>query len=227
METYQTTLTEKNHIAENILELRLIKPQNFDFQAGQFIQVVAPAGDKQVFRSYSISSSPTDDYLELCIKLYDTGIASELFRISNPGDDISFKGPAGRFVVQETGSNLYFVATGVGLAPIMSMIRDELNNKNNTRKLHLIFGVRNEKDIFWTDQLDELQKKYTNFTYSVSLSQPTDAWTGLRGRVTEHLPEDSSTIEAYLCGSMDMIKSVRETLTTRGTDAKNIHFEIF
>lgn len=227
METYQASLIEKKTIADQIIEMRLDKPKNFYFEAGQFIQVMAPAGEKHVFRSYSLSSVPTDEYIELCVKLYDTGIASKLFQISNPGDTLSFKGPAGRFTVQETTKDLYFIATGVGLAPIMGMIRDELSNQKNTRKLHLIFGVRSEKDVFWTDRLKELEERYPNFTYSVTLSQPSEEWVGLHGRVTEHIPEDTSGLQVYLCGSMDMIKAVHELLTIRGTDMKDIHFEIF
>ncbi len=227
MNEFQSNLIEKKYLTEDVLQIRLNKPKNFDFQAGQFIQIIAPQGEKQVFRSYSISSVPKDEYLELCVKLYDTGIASKLFQISNPGDTISFRGPAGRFVVNTSNSDLCFIATGVGLAPIMGMIQDELESKNNKNKLHLIFGVRYEKDIFWADRLEELQKKHTNFSYSTTISRPEDSWTGSRGRVTEHLPTNTSHLHAFLCGNADMVKTVREMLTTRGTDAKNIHFEIF
>ncbi len=227
METYTTRLLSKKYLTKHILELRLEKPQNFEFHAGQFIQVKAPIGDTHIYRSYSISSTPSDEYLELCVKLYDTGVASQLFRMIEPGSELTFKGPAGRFTVEETDSDLYFVATGVGLAPIMGMIEDELSNKKNTQKIHLIFGVRYDTDIFWNDRLKALEKNHSNFTYSVTVSQPHDEWTGLRGRVTEHIPEDTSTIHAYLCGSMDMIKSVRDMLGQRGTDMRTVHFEIF
>ncbi|MBP9732345.1 MAG: FAD-dependent oxidoreductase [Candidatus Magasanikbacteria bacterium] len=227
MNEFQSNLIEKKYLTEDVLQIRLDKPKNFDFQAGQFIQIIAPNGEKQVFRSYSISSTPEDDYLELCVKLYDTGIASKLFQISNPGDIISFRGPVGRFVVNTTDSDLYCIATGVGLAPIMGMIQDELENKKNKHNIHLIFGVRYEKDIFWADRLVELQKKYANFNYSITISRPEETWTGSRGRVTEHLPTDTSHLHAFLCGNADMVKTVREILTTRGTDTQNIHFEIF
>lgn len=227
MNEFQSNLIEKKYLTEDVLQIRLDKPQNFDFQAGQFIQVIAPHGEKYVFRSYSLSSTAKDNYLELCVKLYDTGIASKLFQISNPGDTISFRGPVGRFMVHSTNSNLYFIATGVGLAPIIGMIKDELENKKNKNAIHLIFGVRFEKDIFWVDRLEELQKKYPNFSYSITISRPEETWTGVRGRVTEHLPIDTSDLHAFLCGNADMVKTVREMLTVRGTDTKNIHFEIF
>jgi ferredoxin-NADP reductase len=227
MNEFQSNLIEKKYLTEDVLQIRLDKPQNFDFQAGQFIQIIAPNGEKQVFRSYSISSTPEDNYLELCVKLYDTGIASKLFQISKLGDTISFRGPVGRFVVNTTDSDIYFIATGVGLAPIMGMIQDELESKNNKNKLHLIFGIRYEKDIFWADRLEELQKKYSNFSYSITVSRPEDSWTGNRGRVTEQLPTDASNLHAFLCGNADMVKTVREMLTTRGTNTQNIHFEIF
>jgi ferredoxin-NADP reductase len=227
MQSYTTTLLEKKTIADRIIQLRFFKPKNFDFLAGQFIQVEVPQTDKNVFRSYSLSSAPHEGYIELCVKLYETGLASQLFSKLNNGDPISFKGPAGRFTMSQAQPETFHIATGVGLAPIMGILRDELENKKNPDNVHLIFGVRHETDIFWTQELDELEQKYFNFSYSLTLSQPQDEWKGLRGRVTEHIPENMSNTQAFLCGSADMVKTVREMLIARGTDAKNIHFEIF
>lgn len=227
MELQKTTLLEKREIANEVLEIRLIKPKNFNFLAGQFIQIHIQKEDKKIFRSYSISSKPTDEYIALCIKLYENGVGSELFRNVHPNEEITFKGPMGRFTHNIQNEDLYFIATGVGLAPIMGIIRDELENKKNHNKIHLLFGVRNEKNIFWIDKLDELQKNYPNFTYTLTISQPEDSWTGLRGRVTEHIKENTSNLHAYLCGSAEMVKDVRKMLTIRGTEVNKIHFEIF
>lgn len=227
MELQTTTLLEKKPIADQVIELRFVKPKNFIFTAGQFIQVEVPQPNKSIFRSYSISSTSADKYLELCVKLYEDGLGSNLFQQLKNGDTITFKGPVGRFTHTHQTENSLFVATGVGLAPIFGMIRDELENKKNQNKLHLIFGVRHEKDIFWKNRLDELQKNYSNFTYSLTLSQPEDSWTGLRGRVTEHLPKNTSNMHAFLCGNADMVKTVREMLITQGTEVNKIHFEIF
>ncbi len=227
MESYKTKLLEKKKIADAIIEMRFAKPKNFNFQAGQFIQIEVPQPNKTIFRSYSLSSAPQDEYFELCVKLYETGLASHLFNTLNIGEEISFKGPVGRFVLHSQDAEVHFIATGVGLAPIMGIIRDELLYKKNTHNMHLIFGVRHEKDIFWTTELDQLQQMHPNFTYSLTLSQPDKSWTGLRGRVTEHIPENTSTMDAFLCGSADMVQTVRDILRNRGTDPKHIHFEIF
>jgi len=227
MNEYKTNIISKKELTGNVLEIRLNKPQNFDFSAGQFIQLHANDGAKAVLRSYSLSSTPKDIDIELCVKIYETGVASQLLKKTPEGGEISFRGPAGRFTHDATNEKLLFIATGVGLAPIMGMIRDELENKKNQNNIHLVFGVRYEKDIFWTNRLDELQKKYQNFTYSITLSQPEDSWSGLRGRVTEHLPADTSDLHAFLCGSAEMVKTVREMLMTQGTGVQKIHFEIF
>ncbi len=227
MVMHTTTLIEKKCIGDEMYEIRFAKPKNFAFQAGQFVQIVIPQGENSVFRSYSISSTPQEDYIELCVKLFPDGVGSNYFRSKEIGQEIILKDPAGRFVLDSVPEDVYFIATGTGLGPIMGIIRDELENKKNKNKLHLIFGIRHEKNIFWADRLDELQKNHSNFTYSLTLSQPEDSWTGLRGRVTEHLPADTSNLHAFLCGSADMVKTVREMLTTRGTEVSKIHFEIF
>ena len=135
-------------------------------------------------RSYSIASHPASDEIELCVKLLPGGVGSTFFEQVTPETEIRFIGSRGRFVVGDSAEPLYFVATGAGLAPIMGMIADELINKKNTEPIELLFGVRSEEDIFWTDRLDALQKEYSNFHYRLTLSQPRSAWAGLSGRVS-------------------------------------------
>lgn len=227
MDIFTGVVIEKREIADEMLEIRFTKPNNLNFIAGQFVQIVIPKDDKEVFRSYSISSTPADNYIELCVKLLPDGVGSNYFRSKQVGDQIIFKKPAGRFVLDTNAENIYFIATGAGLGPIMSILTDELKNKKNQQKIQLIFGVRYEKSIFWTDRLDELQKEYPNFSYLLTVSRPEDLWTRLRGRVTEHIPKDTSNLRAFICGSAEMVKDVRAMLITGGTEMQKIHFEIF
>ena len=119
------------------------------------------------------------------------------------------------------------VATGTGIAPVISIIRDQLEKKGNKEKMELVFGVRHEEDVFWQDRLEELSKKYDNFSYKLALSQPKDSWVGYKGRVTEHLPGDAHKMHSYICGQTEVVKSVRNALIEKGTDLKQIHFEVF
>lgn len=227
MQTHTVTLLSKKIIADRMIELQYTRPDDFAFQAGQFIQVMFGNQKIPIFRSYSISSTPTDEYIELCVKLYDNGVGSEFFTQANIGESMTFRGPAGRFVCDSTDQDILFIATGAGLAPIMSMLRNELENKQINNFVHLIFGVRHEKDIFWTDRLQALHQSYPHFTYTLTISRPESTWTGHEGRVTKHLPPHIPEKQSFLCGSADMVKTVRQLLIHNGTPPESVHFEIF
>lgn len=227
LQRYSMYLIFRKSIAEDMFELRFTKPQDFYFVAGQFIQLHIPEGQSYVLRSYSLSSTPHDEYIELCVKILPDGKASKHLLEMAEGSSIVFQGPLGRFTCVDEAQGRYFVATGAGLAPIMGMIRDELSKSGI--EIYLLFGVRSEDDVFWVDRLEELKKKYDFFSYHVTLSQPkpNGGWGGLRGHVTEHLLHHLITHHYYLCGSAPMVKDVRGQLLQNGIQPERIHFEIF
>lgn len=226
---YSATLREKKQLAGETYEFRFEKPEGFYFLAGQFVQFCIPQGEKIILRSYSISSTPSDADLEFCVKFLEGGIASNYLKKMNLGETLEFQGPRGLFVHKEPAQNISLIATGTGIAPVMGVIRDELENKKTETEVRLLFGVRSEEDVFWLDRFEELKNTYPNFVYNVSLSQPKidGSWAGLRGRVTEHILHHLVSHQFYLCGSAPMVKDVRAILLENGVDMKAIHFEIF
>ncbi len=227
MKEFITTLSKKIQLTSDMLELHFTKPDGFEYTAGQFVQIKISDGDQFTYRSYSVASIPTDEHLELCVKLVPNGKGSTLFKDLALGDSITIRGPLGHFVCTEEAKGHFFVATGAGIAPILGMIRHELEQTTNTKDINLLFGVRFEEDVFWLDKLDALTQTFGNFSYRISLSRPTDGWTGLRGRVTEHLKDHPVDHDFYLCGSMDMVKDARALLLSNGVDAKKVRMEIF
>lgn len=228
MDRLETTLLEKKTIANNVLELRFAKPEGFDYTPSQFVQFYIPGEEKETLRSYSLASLPSDEYIEFCVKLLPNGIASEYFKTMPEGATIAFRGPRGRFVTESTTDGHYFVATGAGIAPMMGMFRQLIDEKTD-QPIRLLFGVRDLEDIIWEDRLEAMKASYPLFDYNITLSQPkpTGGWKGLHGRVTEHLLHTLGKERYYLCGSAAMVKDVRSILIENGVEAKAIHFEIF
>jgi ferredoxin-NADP reductase len=218
-------LLTKKTIARDVIELRFTKPEGFLFAPGQFVQCRIPDGDKQVLRSYSISSTPDKEYLELCVKVLPEGKASAFFDALAIGGEAFVSSAKGMFVIKpEHQSKKYFVATGTGLAPIMSMV--EALPHDVTQKNELLFGVRHQADVFWVDRLAQVVKNNPSFTFQLTLSQPDEPFDTLRGRVTEHVFADIAG-EYYICGNVEMVKEVRAILLEKGVPAKALHFEIF
>ncbi|MEK7625163.1 MAG: FAD-dependent oxidoreductase [Patescibacteria group bacterium] len=219
---HKSAFLSRKQIADGVWEFRFEKPAGFEHKAGQFVQFQIPAADDFVLRSYSISSPPAADWLEFCIKLVPGGKASEYLARLNDVDKLNISGPRGLFVCRDVSAPRYFVATGTGIAPLMAMIEDE----SGGGEINLLFGVRHEKDLFWVDRFESARLKNPKFNFQITLSQGSDAWAGLRGRVTEHLKVDPAG-QYYLCGKMEMVKDVRNILLEAGVNTKSIHFEIF
>jgi ferredoxin-NADP reductase len=225
---YSIKLIKKTLLTPDLLELHFEKPDNFAYLAGQFVQFHIHENEKMLLRSFSLSSAPHDPTLEFCIKLLPDGKAARLFSRMELNESITCQGPVGRFTVAEHDRPTTFIATGAGLAPIISIIRDELENKKNQAPLDLLFGVRSATDMFWNERLETLQNKFSNFHHTLTLSRHDENWSGGRGRVTSHMQKfiDTSS-EYFLCGNGEMVKEVRQMLVRAGVDVKKIHFEIF
>ena len=161
------------------------------------------------------------------------GMASTYIANLNPGDQVSFYAPAGEFTikddVQVRECPLVFVATGSGLAPLRSMILDQLRTRETKRPIKLHWGMHSADQLFWLDYFEELHKNYPNFVYDVTLSHPPEGWTLCRGRVTNCLSvhELMDDAEYYLCGSPAMVADAMKVLVERGVPEARMHHEKF
>jgi NAD(P)H-flavin reductase len=212
---------------------RLVDPPALSFAPGQYVTVRVPdsAGDPQT-RAFSIASEPADGgRLVLVAKLLPGGLSSAFFRSLRPGADVLFEAPFGKFALcPERGRPALFVATGTGIAPFRSMIRHLLLTERTTRPMTLLFGVRREEDLFWTEDFEKLARSHPNFRVVSTLSQPSSTWRGRHGRVTAWVAEeisDASPLDVYLCGGRPMIEEVRRRLLERGADPAHVHREEF
>ncbi len=227
MQTFESKIINIKKIAENTISIETEKPTDFNFSAGHFLQFLIPTPENEVLRSYSIASSPQEHTLLFCIKLVKDGVASEYLRNLKNGDILKMKGTFGRFTEEENNNSLFFVATGTGLAPTISIIKDQLKNKGNKNKIHLLLGFRSENNIFWQEELENLEKEYSNFTYMLTLSQPSESWNNMQGRVTLYFNHPSPSYKYFMCGNQGMVSEIRQILLEGGIDNSQIHFEIF
>lgn len=225
-------LKKKQQFTEDVIELVFETPQPFNFLAGQFVTYKIADKMPPCFRAYSISTAPTKDgnIVATCLKVIPGGRGSNWLNKLKIGDKIEFMGPSGKLIFQTPPEKLViFIATGTGITPMKSLIEDELINKGNKQKMHLLFGLRHPKDVFYKEYFENLSKKHPNFTVQYTLSRPEDdGWTGSRGRVTEILENsilDPQNTEVYMCGLKDMINDVTNMLKSKGFEEKYIHDE--
>ncbi len=224
-------LKEKTDLTHDVFQLKFQPLEHIEFLAGQFVTIkITDKEDSPCFRAYSIASAPEEkDFFELCVKIVEDGRGTNWLNSLQTGDKIEFLGPHGKFLYDEqSNKNALFIATGTGIAPLKSMIEDQLA-KGNNKNLQLLFGLRHIKDVFYQDLLEDLGAKYPNFEYKITLSQPeNENWSGETGRVTEILEKtdlDTKNTEVYLCGLKAMIESVTTILKDKGFSDDAINFE--
>ncbi len=199
-----------------------------EFAAGQFFMLEVQDAQGKVNRAYSVASAPgQEDGFSLCVKLIPEGRGSQLFRELQVGARLNFMGPFGHFMLADSPKDIVMVATGTGLAPFVSML-PVLWEGGRAGSVDLYFGVRHEEDLFYVDTLRAWETAHPNFHAHITLSQPSDAWTGLRGRVTDHLKDlNFHRIQVYICGNGDMVKAVKEQMDAAGVPKVDIHLEQF
>jgi NAD(P)H-flavin reductase len=220
------TLARIREVARDTFVYTLELNEPLGFRAGQFVNLAVPDAKPRGERSYSVWSPPDAEHLELCIKLFEGGAASEYLRRSREGDTLQIRGPFGIFTLVEGDEPVIFVATATGLAPFRSMLYDRIT-KADARPFRVYFGVRDEGDLFALEDLAFLKETLPDFDYRVCLSRPAPGWTGFTGRVTHAIAEDYPvpTQHFYLCGNGAMIEEARAMLKERGLDRKRIHIE--
>lgn len=134
--------------------------------------------------------------------------------------------PLGHFILRDTLLSKYFIGTGTGFAPLYCQILHALPRSESP--IHFVFGVREQRDLFYLDTLAELRAGYPHFSYSLYLSRETTPDT-LQGYVTDSLSGDiiAQYQEFYICGSPAMVKSAREILESFEVSKEQIFWEQF
>jgi Na+-transporting NADH:ubiquinone oxidoreductase subunit F len=162
-------------------------------------------------------------------------VSSYIFNLQ-PGDEVTISGPFGEFFMDDSDSEVILIGGGAGMAPLRSHVFDLFIGKKTKRKVSFWYGGRSLKEVFYTDEFEEIARTHDNFTFHLALSDPLpeDNWTGHSGFIhmvlydqylKEHpAPED---VNYYLCGPPVMNQAVFKMLDSLGVEAENIHFDDF
>jgi ferredoxin-NADP reductase len=179
-------------LSASAFEVELERPPVFSFRAGQSIRVFA--GDEG--RDYSVASGPAWGSLRLCIRLVQGGTVSALLAEAPVGSPVDFTGPHGVFTFAPSSRPVVWAATGVGIAPFLSMAMD------GAAGFTLLHGVREGTDLF---HRDELRASASRYVACVSRETVPGCFSG---RVTAwaaaNLP--SAAYDIYLCGNRRMVR---------------------
>ena len=208
----------------------------FEFKAGQFVSMLETRDDgKNITRAYSIASAARGREFDLCLNRVPHGYFSNFLCDLKEGSEVKVHGPHGHFNLREPLHDSIFVATGTGIAPMRGFLQWLFAEPARHAGKHfwLVYGTRYEKDIYYHEEFQQFAAAHPDFRYEVTVSRPTDAWTGRKGYVQAIVGEITQQLTAaernmadvYICGLNNMVAGVRDTLTALGVDPKHIIFE--
>ena len=201
------------------------------FQPGQFVWLSVwstPFALKE--HPFSIASSACrPDRLEFAIKAF--GDFTHRIQDVEPGTVVYVDGPHGSFSPDRHDAAGYvFVAGGIGIAPVLSMLRT-FADRDDRRPLLLVYAVKSMDTMVCRDLLEELGTRLNLTFVPVPESPPAD-WKGESGFVTEamltrYLPDHRGGARYFLCGPTPMTQIVERALRQQRVPMQNIHSELF
>ena len=149
------TVLSVHHWNESLFSFTTTRDPALRFENGHFVMLGLQVNGKALMRAYSITSANYEDHLEfLSIKVPDGPLTSRLQHLSSGDTVLVSRKPVGTLIIDDLrpGKHLYLLATGTGLAPFMSIIRDP-ETYARFEKVVLVHGVRYVSELAYADHI--------------------------------------------------------------------------
>ena len=255
------TVLSKTTWTPNLFSFTVSRPDSFKFTAGQFVrlgvnpsqlsyykQQAAVNGDasneelnetlnEDIFRAYSIVSSPFDEVLEFfSIVIPDGAFTSQLQHLQ-VGDELLLNTTPFGFLTlaryqKPLPKDLWLLATGTGLAPFLSMLQD-LKTWEDYQHIVLAYSARSTEELAYVEKIESLQEDFGSLVDNPAklIFIPIITREPVEGALTERLPKlllegtlqqragialDIDSTHIMLCGNPEMVEDTKETLKSLG-----------
>ena len=255
------TVLSKTTWTPNLFSFTISRPDSFKFTAGQFVRLGvnpsqlkyykqqraagnAVANEEQseklnedIFRAYSIVSSPFDEVLEFfSIVIPDGAFTSQLQHLE-VGDELLLNTMPFGFLTlaryqKPLPKDLWLLATGTGLAPFLSMLQD-LQTWEDYEHIILAYSARSIEELAYVEKIESLQEDFGSLVENPAklIFIPIVTREPVEGALTERLPKllldgtlqaqagialDVDSTHVMLCGNPDMVEDTKEALKTLG-----------
>ena len=196
----------------------------FIHKPGQCAMLSMPGVGEALF---SITSSPTNtEYVEFSIK--KCGCVTSWLHAAEVGQQITVRGPYGNGFPVETefkGQDMLFIAGGIGLAPVRSVINYVRDNRANYGKVDIVYGSRSKDDlVFYKEIIDEWIAD-SSINVHLTIDREQEGWDGHVGFVPTYVKElgFEPNKTAVLCGPPIMIKFTLQALLELGFEKTQVY----
>ncbi len=216
-------------LAPTIKTLWFKPSEKFDYIAGQFIEMYLPniepdeRGNKHWF---TLSSSPTEKMISITTRFFDERRSNFKQALSDlkPGDSLNISEPMGDFVLpKDKNRPLLFVAGGIGLTPMRSMVK-WLTDTSEKRDITMLYAAGRPEEFVFTDLFNDYGVKLTRI-----IKEPTPGWNGATGLLTPELILEQSSAESliYISGPEPMTEALVEGLQKHGIHDRRLVTDYF
>lgn len=197
----------------------------FEHLPGQCAILSVPGKGEAVF---SITSSPTNEkYMEFSIKR--CGCITDFLHFEvEAGQELAVRGPYGNhFPVEDKliGKDLLFIAGGIGLAPLRSVINYMLDKRGDYGSIDVVYGARSKEDFVRYEELTQVWPQQENTRVHLTIDRPQEGWIGNVGFVPAFLRQLNFTPDktVLLCGPPIMIKLCLAELVEMGFKKSQVY----
>ncbi len=232
------TVTDVRQETKDVWTVSLKPPagvKRYDYLPGQFHFLtfrrdpILPVEEHH----WTISSSPTEPGI-VSSTIKESGDFTATIGKTKPGDTALVLAPFGRFsyLLHPDERDFVFIAGGIGITPLMSMLRHMRDTQTNVSVL-LLSGNRCEEDIVFRDELAEMKRGDRPQLKVVHvLSKAGDHWQGEKGHIghdtiRRHCVDELAAKAFYVCAPPAMSKNVIACLQKLDVKDRRIHFEFF
>ncbi|KAA0933427.1 ferredoxin--NADP reductase [Psychrobacter sp. ANT_H59] len=251
------TVLSKTTWTPNLFSFTVSRPDSFKFTAGQFVRlgvnpshlnyykqqgeagndVANEALNEDIFRAYSIVSSPFDEVLEFFSIVIPNGAFTSQLQHLEVGDELLLNTMPFGFLTlaryqKPLPKDLWLLATGTGLAPFLSMLQD-LKTWEDYEHIILAYSARSIEELAYVDKIKSLQEDFGSLVDNPAklIFIPIVTREPVEGALTERLPKllldgtlqeragialDVDSTHVMLCGNPDMVEDTKETLKSLG-----------
>jgi ferredoxin-NADP reductase len=204
------------------------RPDGFDYRAGQWMYSNIKIDGVTKMHHFTISSSPTEDYLMFTKKITESPYSKALDSYKG-GEWFKLWGPFGEFTFSGEYPKLGFLSGGIGITPLRSILRYIVDNKLPT-DVKMLYANKTGADIVFKDELEQMQRQDRNIRIEHVLTREPD-WKGLKGHVNaqmikEQIPDYQERV-FYICGPPGMNAALSKELKSLDMPDDKISLEDF
>lgn len=236
MHTYTIRLKEKREVADRTMAFVFDKPEDFSFQAGQYVVMTLPKlafpDDRRGMRSLSIASAPYEDHLMFAMRITESGFKRTL-QAMEIGDEVSITQAVGHFMLPEKDERpIVFLIGGIGITPARSILR-QAEHDNRRQSFYLFYSNRRPQDASFADELQDFTKLLYRCVDTFTDQEAVDmcGWQEERGYICDRMLlkyiDDIGSPLYYIVGSPVFAEAMIKMLVGLGVEKESIKQDPF